>query len=232
MGSPVPLITGMKELPREMSHWNDSLIIDLNNNKVTLPQGKMPALPNYRQLESELRSLHQVFQDTPKSQNSNPLRKCTEEERTAVNHAMVTFRRFNSWILDNDLFRFRDYEEDALQEVLSNFPRVQQEFLQALITSQQYSVFAIKQQADFEAHACIMGSTVSKLDELIEQATDEKHTIEESIRHLQGQLKETENRLSALKESRLRLLDESSYRFELGVSSQKNTHRRNKSWMR
>lgn len=60
LDSPVPLIAGLYEMPKDSSGWNDPLIVDLNSNKVHLPSRKMESLPEKKKFVSEIKQHYSV----------------------------------------------------------------------------------------------------------------------------------------------------------------------------
>ena len=228
----VPLITGMKEMPAstKTTDWNDPLIIDLNSNTVTLPKKKLPKLPNRRVLMAELAELYQTFQDTTKS--SNILRTCSVDEREAVDKIMDTFRRHNTTLLDNDLFRLvaepaGSPNSPSRESVFRIFPRKHQDFMNQFMKTQQFSVHAIQIKSEIEEQTVEMGTTLTKLDEMIAAATDERNSMLEEIQKLNRNLKIVETRLTTLQSSRARLRDDAIP--SKSPKLKRSIHRRNKS---
>jgi len=72
-----------------------------------------------------------------------------------------------------------------------------------------------------------MGSTLTKLEQMIKDTTKERADVMAEISQLRSKLKRIETRLSTLQASKAKLNDDASYR----SSPLRHTkHRRNKSW--
>jgi hypothetical protein len=228
--SPIPLITGMKELPPSQEGWNDPLIINLNSksNPITLPKEKFPSLPDFKSLFNEIKFQQEVL-ISPTQGNSNPLRRCTDQERIAVDSIMVSFRRYNTWLLDNEFLPSDNLESS--KQLLSQLPKSQQEFFRQLVMTQQYSVHALQLQCDLEVHSLTMGATLHKLDQMIAVTSQERADLISKIQDLNDSLQRADSRLAALKASRMRLLHDDSGS-NLESPKRRAGHRRNKSWLR
>lgn len=220
----------MKELPEEKGDWNDPLIIDMNSNVVTFPYiTKLPKLPEHKKLLEEVSVFYNKFQ-SGNSNSKNSLRKCTKEEIRTVDDIMDTFRRYNMQLLDTDLIHHigaSETGEKELTNIVKQFPKNFQPLYNELVVTQQFAVHATEVKLELEEHNSEMGSTLTKLEQMIKDTTKERADVMAEISQLRSKLKRIETRLSTLQASKAKLNDDASYR----SSPLRHTkHRRNKSW--
>ncbi|PRP82613.1 hypothetical protein PROFUN_04918 [Planoprotostelium fungivorum] len=148
--APVPFIVGVNHLSAEV----DTLIVDLDNNKIINQDFSMPMLPEWKKLSHNLKVDYDKIHTAPEYFNSVLTPSILHRE--AASAVLESLQKYVSWLLSKvrghfsqravsdlqlDLTNVRMREEVAEDFVASVSP-VNRKFMEILLATQHFSVYS------------------------------------------------------------------------------------------
>eukprot|EP01119_Soliformovum_irregulare_P017830 TRINITY_DN5357_c0_g1_i1.p2 TRINITY_DN5357_c0_g1~~TRINITY_DN5357_c0_g1_i1.p2 ORF type:complete len:578 (-),score=183.77 TRINITY_DN5357_c0_g1_i1:70-1803(-) len=102
--SPVPYVIGATHLPEDLIR-EDKVIVDIDNDTITLPTTEISKLPEQKKLMSSLEPYHEAIAE--KVQKANPYKNMPKNHEFVIGIS-AAFRSYQCWVMDEVIIRHLD----------------------------------------------------------------------------------------------------------------------------